>query len=67
MPNRPAPIFAKEKTAAALLDMKPADFRPLVECGVLPQPVDFNGHERWRVKDLEAIADGSAIDPEFEV
>lgn len=61
---RLAPIFAKEKTAAALLDMEPAEFRSLVEIGALPGPQDFHGFARWRVADLEAIGNGDAMDPE---
>lgn len=66
MPHRPAPILASEKTAAALLDMKPAEFRSLVQAGALPPPEDFRGFQRWRVKDLEAIASGDQLDAEFE-
>jgi len=66
--GRPAPIFASEKTAAALLDMKPVEFRSLVERGVLPQPHDIHGFTRWRVSEIEAIGNGSAMDSEeFEV
>lgn len=67
MPNRLTPIFASEKTAAALLDMKPDEFRSLVERGALPSPQDFHGFARWRVADLEAICSGDAMDiEEFE-
>lgn len=61
------PIFAGEKKAAALLDMKPAEFRSLVESGALPPPQNLCGYQRWRVKDLEAIGDGGAMDGDFEV
>ncbi len=61
---RPAPIFASEKTAAALLDMKPAEFRSLVERGALPRAQDFHGFPRWHVAQLEAIFTGSAMDDE---
>lgn len=60
-------ILASEKTAAALLDMKPAEFRSLVQAGALPPPKDFHGFQRWRVSDLKAIADGAAMEDEFEV
>ncbi|EAQ22822.1 hypothetical protein [Roseovarius sp. 217] len=64
---RPAPILASEKTAAALLDMKPAEFRSLVERGALPGPQEIHGFARWRVADLEAIWTGDAMDTgEFE-
>ncbi|WP_297775585.1 hypothetical protein [uncultured Roseovarius sp.] len=62
--SRPAPILASEKTAAALLDMKPAEFRSLVERGALPRPQDIQGFSRWRVADLEAIWTGNAMDSE---
>ena len=67
MASRPTPIFAKEKTAAALLEMQPAEFRSLVEAGILPQPENLGGVTRWRVRDLESINDGSAMDGDFEV
>ena len=60
------PILASEKTAAALLDMKPVEFRSLVEAGALPPPENFHGVQRWRVKDLEAIASGAVMEGEFE-
>lgn len=66
MANRPAPFLASEKTAAALLDMKPAEFRSLVQAGALPPPENFHGFQRWRVKELEAIASGDPLDGEFE-
>lgn len=66
MPRPPSPILASEKTAAALLDMKPSEFRSLVESGALPPPENFHGFQRWRVSDLEAIASGDALDGEFE-
>lgn len=58
------PIFANEKNAAALLDMKLAEFRSLVNLGMLPQPNDICGNDRWRVADLEAIGNGSVVDDE---
>ncbi|MGY6697868.1 MAG: hypothetical protein ACXIUW_17835 [Roseinatronobacter sp.] len=64
MANRP--ILASEKTAAALLDMKPVEFRSLVEAGALPPPENFHGFQRWRVKDLEAIASGAVMEGDFE-
>lgn len=66
--SRWPPILASEKTAAALLDLKPAEFRSLVERGALPGPQDLDGFDRWRVADLEAICTGIAMDSEeFEV
>lgn len=64
---RVAPIFAAEKTAAAMLDMSARDFRALVEAGALPPPRRIGRHERWSTDELRRIIDGTAIDPdEFE-
>lgn len=51
-------IFATERTAAKLLDLKPADFRDLVDQGHLPKPRDIAGHERWDVQELRQIGRG---------
>ncbi len=59
-------IFANERRAAKLLDMKLAEYRALVDMGILPPPIDLAGHKRWRVSDLEAIASGQVLDEEFE-
>lgn len=66
--GRHTPMIAvTEKTAASMLDMKPAEFRRLVDLGALPSPHRIAGElKRWRVADLEAIINGSAIDDEFE-
>ena len=53
-----APILASERTAAKLLDMKPAAFRALVNEGHLPKPRDIAGHERWDVEELRQIGRG---------
>jgi hypothetical protein len=50
-------LFARDVTAARLLDMKPAEFRRLVEEGALPPPVKF---DRWDVRELERIMSGDA-------
>lgn len=63
---RPAPLFANDRNAAAMLDMRPAEFRGLVNDGVLPKPTSIGGHERWRVADLEAINSGAAMAEDFE-
>ena len=61
------PLAVTESTAAAMLDMKPSEFRGLVQCGALPRPAQISDKiERWRVSDLEAILNGSAIDNDFE-
>lgn len=62
MASRPAPIFATDRTAAQLLDMKPAEFLTLVENGHLPPPCDIGGVKRWFVADLERVASGAAIE-----
>lgn len=53
-----APILASERSAAKLLDMKPAQFRLLVDEGVLPKPCKIGDFERWDVEQLRAIAIG---------
>ncbi len=59
-----SPLFASETTAAALLDMKPAEFRQLVEAGSLPGPTKLN---RWDVAELQAIMRGDAHRPKDEL
>lgn len=55
------PILASETTAARLLDMKPAEFRALVEAGHLPRGREIAcGMIRWPVDDLYRIAKGEA-------
>lgn len=57
----PDPIFATELTAARLLDMKPAEFRALVNAGHLPRGREIApGMMRWPVDDLRRIASGEA-------
>ena len=63
MTNRPAPILASERTAAQLLDMKPAEFLALVEAGHLPKAGRF---DRWDVEELRRIARGDAVDGGME-
>ncbi len=58
----PALIFATERSAAKLLDMKPAEFRGLVDDGVLPKPANIGGFERWDVEQLQSIARGDAAE-----
>jgi hypothetical protein len=54
-------LFAKDKTAAKLLDMPLADFRRLVSAGALPKPVLIaDGYERWPIADLTNIMSGQA-------
>lgn len=59
----PRPIFASETTAAALLDMKPGEFRALVEAGHLPRGREIApGMVRWSVDEMRQIASGQAVD-----
>jgi hypothetical protein len=67
MANRRSLLFASDRNAAALLDMKPAEFRGLVDDGVLPKPTKIGGYERWDVEQLQAIARGDAADGIGEV
>lgn len=57
-----APLFASEANAARLLDMRPAEFRTLVEAGHLPPPRDIGGLKRWDVQDLRRIITGEAAE-----
>ncbi|WP_376872293.1 hypothetical protein [Albirhodobacter sp. R86504] len=59
------PLFAAEKTAASLLDMRPHEFRSLVNAGALPRPIRIGEVERWRVDQLKAIATGEAMDTQI--
>ncbi|SET76110.1 hypothetical protein [Paracoccus homiensis] len=57
------PMFASANTAARMLDMKPAEFRSLVESGALPGPVR---HQRWDVEQIRAIMRGEFVRPSEE-
>ena len=57
-----APIFATERSAAKLLDMKPADFTQLVDGGHLPKPRDIAGMKRWDVEELRRVIAGEAAE-----
>lgn len=54
------PLAVREATAAKMLDMPVAEFRRLVAADALPPPCQLGGHERWRVKDIEAILNNCA-------
>lgn len=59
----PAPIFASETSAARLLDIKPAEFRALVDAGHLPRGREIApGLVRWPVDDLRRIAGGESVE-----
>lgn len=60
--KRPTLLFANDKNAAALLDLKTKDFHGLVSEGVLPKPMRIGEFERWDVEQLQSIARGDAID-----
>jgi hypothetical protein len=60
--SNPVPIFASERTAARLMDMKPAEFRALVEGGHLPRPREIGGLQRWDVAELRRIVNGEAAE-----
>lgn len=57
-----SPILANERSAAKLLDMKPAEFRALVDDGFLPKPAKIGDFERWDVEQLRAVACGDLVD-----
>ena len=59
--EKKVPLFASEATSAALLDMRPAEFRTLVAEGALPPSVSFG---RWDVNHLEAIMRGASHRPQ---
>lgn len=63
------PILASERTAAKLLDMKPGEFRALVNCGALPAPKQIGDFKRWDVDQIREILTGKAARPaeDFEL
>lgn len=67
--TRHEPLAVKAQTAAAMMDMPPAEFLRLVGAGALPPPVKIGQHERWRVEQLNAIIRGDAAKPseDFEL
>ena len=56
---RITPLFARESTAARLLDMDVAEFRRLVSAGALPRPNP--NHQRWSVEELKRAMEGEKI------
>ena len=56
--TRFTPLFVNERSVALLLDMKPVEFRALMEAGHLPKPRLIGGFERWDVEALRKIASG---------
>lgn len=64
MANSP-PLFANEITAARLLDMKPGEFRSLVEAGHLPRGREIApGFRRWDTDELRKLAKGELARPD---
>ena len=57
------PVYARNATAARLLDMPVSRFRALVRQGILPPPVRIADMERWKIPEFLAILDGSAARP----
>lgn len=58
----PSPLFANERTAAQLFDMKTSEFVRLVEEGHLPKPRDIGGIKRWDVLELHRTARGEVAE-----
>lgn len=56
------PLFVRETKAARMMDMSTSEFLGLVDQGALPGPVDLPGSKRWRIADLKAVGDGSAME-----
>lgn len=55
------PLFASERTAARLVDMKLEAFRALVAEGHLPPPRRIGPVERYDVSELQAVIRGEKI------
>ena len=65
--TRPVPLFVCERSAAQLLDMKPSEFRKLVDDGFLPGPRNVGILERWDTNELRHIISGdSSIEGRME-
>lgn len=61
MPKAPDLLFASERTAARLVDMKPDEFRDLVDRGLLPPPRRIGNVERFDLAELQAVIRGDLI------
>lgn len=62
MVRAPLPILVGERQAAKLFDLKPVQFRALVEGGQLPRPKTIGNFERWDTVELYNVASGEAIE-----
>lgn len=60
------PMFASDTKAAQLLDLKPTEFRSLVNEGHLPPGKDICGFVRWDVEELRRIIRGDAVEEEMK-
>ena len=58
----PNPIAVSDKTAAKMFEIPHAEFRRLVDEGLLPRPVKLGQHERWKVEDLERVMSGQSTE-----
>lgn len=61
-----APIFARERNAARVLDMTPAEFRALVVRGLLPGPRRVGDVELWEIDELRRVISGEAIEGDVQ-
>ena len=59
--NKFAPMFVTLKTAAALFEMKPQEFKQLVEQGILPKARSISTFERWDAQELQSIVRGEPM------
>ncbi len=63
--SRVTPILVTENTAAAMLDMRPDEFRALVEGGHLPGGREIApGFKRWDTEELRKLAKGELSRPD---
>lgn len=66
--TRAQPMFASDRTAAKLLDMRVGEFRDLVDQGALPGPCAIAGSvKRWDVEELQATLRGHKPKPKEEL
>ena len=51
-----------EKSAAQLLELKPKEFKALVDQGILPRPGNIGPYERWDAGEQRAVIRGEFVD-----